>query len=660
MNVVGGNFALQAVQTETEGHGVQEWFTASELADLALPGLPIDKRSINRRAREENWQMRSSAVGDALSRPRIGRGGGIEFHISLLPGTAQIALAERGIAPALTQPAPTQTTSEGAWRWYDTQNAKVKAEAEFRANIVAKIELLEAAGMTRTAAMSEASREHGIATSTLWSWMNLVRGTAASDRLPALAPRRQGGGRQADVHPALWAMFVGDYLRASRPTLKSCYDRTADKAAEMGLSLPSEKTLKRKLENEIPRSVIINRREGPEALRRSIPATRRTIEHLHALEIVNIDGHKFDNEVIPPDGGDPVRPIMVAIQDIYSSKILAWKLDLSENAIQTQLVFRDLFENYGIPKAVLLDNGRAFASKKISGGAPTRFRFKIKEDEPVGVLVALDINPVWALPYRGQSKPIERAFRDMADRIARHPAMEGAYTGNSIANKPHNKGSRAIEWDEFTAHVERGIKRHNAQLGRRGRHYAGRSFDDVFAASYATAPIRKATPEQLRMALLTAQPRRINADTSELEMFGNRYWCEAMHALAGQKVMVRFDPQDLHSEVYLYDLERRFLMVAPLLTDFGFNKEAGAVAAAKRVANFRKRTRELEEMEQILEAEAVAAMQVDAPEFITPQPGAIRLVHGRGGAVRKAVVEPQLPEPKSEVISIMGRLRPDD
>lgn len=29
------------------------WWTAGELAELALPGLPGDKRSINRRAQEE-------------------------------------------------------------------------------------------------------------------------------------------------------------------------------------------------------------------------------------------------------------------------------------------------------------------------------------------------------------------------------------------------------------------------------------------------------------------------------------------------------------------------------------------------------------------------------------------------------------------------------
>lgn len=94
---------------------------------------------------------------------------------------------------------------------------------------------------------------------------------------------------------------------------------------------------------------------------------------------------------------------MVTIQDIYSRKILAWRIDESESALSTRLVFADLFVKWGIPKHCLLDNGRAFASKTITGGAKTRFRFKIKDEEPTGVLTALGIIIHWATPYRGQS-----------------------------------------------------------------------------------------------------------------------------------------------------------------------------------------------------------------------------------------------------------------
>ena len=124
------------------------------------------------------------------------------------------------------------------------------------------------------------------------------------------------------------------------------------------------------------------------------------------LSKVNIDGHKWDVFVNWPGRDKPIRPIMVAIQDIYSRKILSWRLDESENTAVTRMVFADLFRDYGIPKVCILDNGRAFASKAMTGGAKTRYRFKIKPDDPIGLLPMLGVTPQFATPYHGQAKPI--------------------------------------------------------------------------------------------------------------------------------------------------------------------------------------------------------------------------------------------------------------
>lgn len=634
----------------------REWFTAAELADLALPGLPADKRSLNRRARDEYWHLKVDSDGAPLSRPRIGRGGGTEFHLSLLPPAAQLELAKRGIAPGIAEAALAAPASSTGWRWYESQSAKVKAEAERRVRVVTEIDAMEAAGMTRTAAILDASRQHAIASSTLWNWLRLVEGVAPADRLPALAPRRQGGGREAEIDPLLWQIFKSDFLRPSAPTLTSCYDRTRDIAAEKGLSLPSEKAFRRRLEREVDPRVILLRRKGEEALRRSLPAQRRDVTSLHALEHVNIDGHKFDVFVRTPEG-QVIRPTMVAIQDVYSSKIVAWRLGEVESAVLTRLAFADLFARFGVPKGCTLDNGRAFASKWITGGAKSRFRFKIKDEEPTGLLTSLGIQIHWALPYRGQSKPIERAFRDLCETIAKHPAMEGAYCGNNPMAKPENYGSRAIEWEAFVAHVERGIAAHNGKLGRRGRNYQGRSFDEVFAESYAAAPIGKATPEQLRMALLAADQKRVNQQTGEIELFGNRYWSAGCGELHGRLVTVRFDPDNLHNEIYLYGEEGRYLTSAQLMADNGFLDAQSAKDAGKRLADYRRRIRDAAEAEQLLAAEEVARLQADAPIFELPETTVVRPVrtrirNGAQSAVLKAA--PAEDAVEDEIVAALG------
>ncbi len=640
-----------------------EWFSIAELAELALPGLAADKRSLNRRAKDERWTMRADAAGELLARRRTGRGGGTEFHAALLPAQARLALTQRGLLAA----APTsglglpEVVSAGRWRWYDGQTAKTKAKAEARMKLVAELELLEDAGMTRTAAIAETARRHRQSTATLWSWLRLIEGVPRNDRLPAIAPRFQGGGQAAEIDPDIWELFKSDYLRDSAPTLTICYAKCKQVAAQRGLSLPSEKAFKRRFEKEVPLAVRVLGRKGVEALRRSLPAQRRSVAEYHAMELVNVDGHKFDVFAERPDGSR-FRPILIGIQDVYSRKMLAWRIGDVESAVLTRLAFADLFRKFGIPLEVFLDNGRAFASKWITGQMLNRFRFKVKEDEPAGLLTTLGCKVHWTLPYRGQSKPIERAWRDLCDSISKCAAFDGAYTGNSTVNKPESYGKRAVPIAEFVAEVERGIAFHNAREGRRTEMARGRSFDAVFAESYASAPIGKATPEHLRLALLTGENRRCNGQTGELSLFGSRYWSPHCQDLRGQLVTVRFDPDDLTRPVHLYDLAGRYLGDAENIADVPFRTAEHAQGAAKLVAGVKKSTKLMLDAERRLSAAEVAAQQrgfAEAPAL--PEPNVIRPMSAKfqrgSSAALKAVPEPVQPAHETKVFAALGMLR---
>lgn len=624
------------------------WFTASELEELGLPGLPGDKRSINRRAEAERWASRLGSDRQLLVRKRKGRGGGVEFHASLLPGEARIELARRGLIR--TRPVEAGAGQTSAWAWFDAQKSSVKAKAQRKLEVVTTVQLLTEAGSTTTAAVAAASDQHGVGRSTIYTWLGAVEGIPRTDWLVALADRHKGGGAEAEIHPELWTAFASDYLRASAPTLTSCYRRAQRMAQAKCIPVPSERTFRRRLEREYPAAVLTLKREGEEALRRSIPAQRRSVADLRALECVNIDGHKFDVFVKTPDGR-VIRPIMVTIQDIYSRKMLAWRLGGEESAIQTRLTFADLFRNFGIPAACVLDNGRAFASKWISGGAKTRFRFKVRPEDPTGLLTSLGIKIHWALPYRGQSKPIERGFRDLCDSIAKHPACDGAYTGNSPLAKPENYGARAVEWEQFAQLVDEEITAHNAQLGRRTEAANGRSFDEAFFESYAASTIGKATPEQLRMALLAADQKLINRQTGEIELHGNRYWHPELSSRRGERVTVRFDPDALHAEVHVYDLEGRYITAADLIADTGFHDAAGAKEAARRTADFRKATKAQANAAALLTPDQLADLQAGVAPAPTPRAGAVRPVRPAGTAIG-------LPKPENSASNEPAPLSP--
>ena len=377
----------------------------------------------------------------------------------------------------------------------------------------------------------------------MFRWQKQVKGLPRSDRLPALAPRRANSGRhQATLSNELWLQITSDYLQFSRPSFASCYRRAEAVAAAKGEKLPTCRALLFRLEREFSPQLIMLRRYGEKAHRRMMPPQQHSVAELEALEIVNIGGHRANVFVEWPDGRI-ARPMIIAIQDVYSRKMLSYRIAKNEDAHTARLAFGDLFKDFGIPRAVLSDKGRAFAAKTISGGAKTRFHFKIRDEDIQKLLTALGVERMWAQPHRGQSKPIKRAFRDLCDDIARGPACAGAYTGNSTENKPENYRSRAVPLAEFKEIFADGIAAHNARKGRKTEMALGKhSFDEVFAESYTRATIRKATAGQLQLAMLCADSVTVDRQTSAVNFMGNRYWTEQLSDFAGKKVINSFRP----------------------------------------------------------------------------------------------------------------------
>ncbi|QRE76136.1 DNA-binding protein [Methylobacterium aquaticum] len=60
------------------------WLSAAEIADLGLPGLPATKRNINALAESQDWSARTG-----LCRRRASAGGGVKYHLDLLPPEAR-------------------------------------------------------------------------------------------------------------------------------------------------------------------------------------------------------------------------------------------------------------------------------------------------------------------------------------------------------------------------------------------------------------------------------------------------------------------------------------------------------------------------------------------------------------------------------------------
>ena len=603
----------------------QEWFSAAELAAMALPGLPAGKSSILAMAERHDWCRKDWS--NTRWKKRAGRGGGVEFHFSVLPQGAQIK-----IAIDLTETAQSHAdaaakagrTREEMWAWFEAIPENKKTEAQRRLNVLHMVRDLVGSGVGKGLAVQNIAAEHGVGVNTIYNWEKSVHGVELADWLPFLAPRHVGRSGYVECSDEAWDFLLADYLRPAQRTFVACYDDLVKEAAKYGWAIPSAKTLERRIK-DLPPQIVILKREGAEALKKTYPAQERDHSVFHALEAVNADGHKWDVFVKFPDGTVD-RPIMVGYQDIYSGMLLSWRFDRSETTELVRLAFGDVIEKYGIPRLCWFDNGRAFASKKMTGGTNKRYRFKIKPEDPEGIMKTLGIEVRWATPYHGQAKPIERFWRNVAGRIAKDIRFDKAYCGANPMAKPEDYGQHAVPYDLFLAVANEGLAAENARLGRRSKVCQGRSFLDTFNESYAASTPTKATAAQRRLWLLAAEGITAGKEDGALRLMGNRYWADFLVAHRGTKLMVRFDPETLHRPLHVYRLDGAYLGEAACQEAAGFDSVEAAQDHARNKKAYLRGARQMAEAEKRMTTAQAVALMATKEELEAPPPPETRVV----------------------------------
>ncbi|MGL6429846.1 MULTISPECIES: transposase domain-containing protein [Aeromonas] len=549
-----------------------EWFTANEVAGVA--GMPTSER----RSRD---QLNRLADGNPeKSRQREGSKA-TEYHISILPPTVQAALLRKSgkvkvgaMTLDLPKPKAPRYCKEQLWANWSKANDKAHDKAKERVRAVQAVHALVASGSTLMQAYEHISAEFDIALPTLRRYCAAVKGFDDSDWLAVLVPKQQQAalenrtGKLAKVSEQAWEFFKADYLRNERPNAASCYERLKLAARDQSWVVPSINSLMRRMDLEVPHIQQVMLREGEHAMMQLYPPQERTIEGLDAMSWINGDGY-LHNVFVKWFNGEVLRPKTWFWQDIYSRKIIGWRTDISENTDSIRLSLMDVCSKYGIPREITIDNTRAAANKWMTGGVANRYRFKVKEDDPLGMIPMLGIKLHWSSVLlgkgHGQAKPIERAFGvgGLDEIIDKHPALAGCYTGPNPMDKPDNYGERAVDAEEFLRVVAEGVAHYNGKLGRNTEACRGvMSFDQAFEQSYAQAAVRKATSEQLTMMMLQSEACRVHPKhgSIRLESGGtirnrsNRYYHPDLAEYAGQKVVARFDPQRLHEAVIVTTL----------------------------------------------------------------------------------------------------------
>ncbi len=595
----------------------KEWFTAAELA--TLPGMPDTHSAVIRRSKRDEWK----------SRQRKAKGGGREFHFDSLPIETQAAILARlrGDIAEISKPFIRTLTvdRENLWDTFERRPQTMKDEAARRLQVLQAVERLVASGAGRTYAIEEAGKVMGESRATIYRWFDLVREVDRSDWLAALVPGYVGRTTKAECSDEAWEFFKSQYLRPEAPAIATCYQWMKQAAAEHGWTVPALRTVNRWV-NDIPRTVRVLKREGEVALMQLYPSQQRTVRDLYAMYWINGDGYQHNVFVKFPDGTIG-RPKTWFWQDIYSRRVLAKRTDRTEHSDMIRLALGDVIEKYGIPEHATIDNTRAAANKWMTAGVKTRYRFKVREEDPIGLMPQLNIQVHWTSVHKGkghgQAKPVERAFGvgGLGEYVDKHPRFAGAYTGPNTSAKPENYGDTAVAWDVFVKTLDEAIGYWNQRENRRTEICNGQmSFETAFKQSYERNAhlIRKPTDAQRRMWMLTAEHVTVQRDGAVALSAGtgpqgkNRYSCDALLSHAGTQVVVRFDPDHLHECVHIYKPDGRYIGQADCIHAAGF----GDTSAGRERQRLRKQ--QLKAAKAAAEAESrMTALDAAA---LMPQP----------------------------------------
>jgi len=632
-----------------------EWFTSSELA--GTPGLPATDRQIR--------NIIKTLSDEAPEKVRQRKGSKAnEIHISILPPTVQAALLRKagkvvvgGMTLDLPKPKAPRYCKEQLWSHWGKANTKAHEKAKARVAAVQAVHALVQNGSSMMEAYQHISDEFAIALPTLRRYCAAVKGFDNTDWLAVLLPKHKESAtanRKAKLAPisdSAWEYFKADYLRNEKPNASSCYERLKLAAKEHGWVIPSIDSLKRRINLEIPRPQQVILREGEHALMQLYPPQVRTIAELEAMQWINGDGYQH-NVFVKWFNGEVLRPKTWFWQDVYSRKIIGYRCDVSENTDSIRLSLMDVCSKYGIPREITIDNTRAAANKWLTGGVPNRYRFKVKEDDPLGIIPMMGIKLHWSSVLlgkgHGQAKPVERAFGvGGADELFdKHPALAGCYTGPNPMAKPDNYGDRAVDAEEFLRVLAEGVAMYNAKVGRQTEACHGvMSFDQAFEQSYRQATVRKATRDQLLVMLLQSEATRVSKHgTIQLESGGtiasrsNRYYHQELAQFAGQKVIARFDPQNLHATVMVTTLQGLHICEAECLEKVAFGDTQQAREHKRKRTQFVKANKQAALAQKSMSALEAAALLPSISSEPAPETKVVEMVRPAPAAIGNAAV----------------------
>lgn len=521
------------------------WLSTKKAAEL----LGYEESSIRKKAEKEEWKIRKI--------PGIGRGGVVmEILLESLPEEAQKAYYnQRGID---FQPVDNNGYSSKKQKAVaDEKDLAVVEHAAFEKQMLKQG---YKKGEIMTMFIDEWDKKHPNCTieyaAKFYRWRTTKRKKGSN------IDRRGGYNRGTTCIPTCYADYFLDlYLRESRPSIDACVRYTRAEAERRGEPnlLPKSSKPFRNLVKNISDPTKILKREGKRAFNdKCLPSAERNLNSMFPNDVWVADHHLWDVFIRVPDnhgGWKKVRPWGSYWMDVRTRKMVSWVIRTdSPNADVVLYGFSIGVKKYGIPQKVYMDNGKDYRAGDLFNEK------KSKADRTAGNNIAakLQIEVLYAQPYHGQSKSIERAFRTFEGQFG---VFFDSYAGKDAKERPESLKDLDIEkyptLEEFIVQHNQYCEIYN-NLPHSGDGMDGMTPNQV----YNQLPYTKKTASSdfLRQCLMrTKKPHKIGKNGITFNKC--KYKSEELFPFYGKEVIVRYDPKD-KDIIYIYDKEENYIAKA--------------------------------------------------------------------------------------------------
>lgn len=291
---------------------------------------------------------------------------------------------------------------------------------------------------------------------------------------------------------------------------------------------------------------------------------RRDTGKLRVMELWQGDAHTFDCWIqIRKQNGTvaAIRPYLVAFIDTRSRCIAAWGICTQPNAeVIKKVIIHGIYPKecspvQGVPRVMLIDNGRDFTAQTLTGRKRTE-RFDI-DGEIRGFYKAMGIEyDMRALPYQAWTKgQMERFFGTLCEGFSKKfPSYTGTLTGSRTDARVKKDIQGMLErgelhtMDEFAAMFESYIEQYHERV--HSGLTAQKEQNPRPARVYENAEKydKPAPPLEYALSLLGTTVTR-TVYTTGIELDKRQYMSEALAAYIGERVTVRVKDYDLRTVV---------------------------------------------------------------------------------------------------------------